>query len=217
MYDFDRFTPDTIAFLKSLKANNSREWFHSNRPAYEQGLKEPSKLFAESMCAALEHTTGVAHRSKIFRINRDLRFSKDKTPYNTHLHISFAPEEENGMWFFGLEPDNLSLGFGVFEFPKARLETVRQQLNGPLGARMMELTTTLEAAGLRIPEPALKRVPAGFEKDHPHSDALRRKGISAWKDFTNAEFVTKPKLVDRVMEQFRAFHPLKEFLDMLDL
>ena len=88
---FSGFSDETLAFLNGLKANNSRDWFDANRKSYEAAVKAPSKAFSDIMAGELERLTGTAQKPKIFRINRDIRFSKDKTPYNTHIHISWMP------------------------------------------------------------------------------------------------------------------------------
>ncbi|MEO9821529.1 MAG: DUF2461 domain-containing protein [Paracoccaceae bacterium] len=216
MAGFDTFSQEAVTFLQTLQANNSREWFADHKPIYEQHLKEPTKLFAADMCAALEQVTGIVHQAKIYRMHRDLRFSKDKTPYNAHLHISFASGDENGMWFFGLDPSSVALGFGVFEFPKPKLDTFRTKMAGPLGADLMQITNEFHANGFRVSEPALKRVPTGYDVNHAHAEVLRRKGISIWRDIGDTDFATQPYLVRRSIEEMQAFTPLRDFLVRLD-
>ncbi len=215
MSAFDHFNAEAVQFLRDLRATNTRDWFQTQKPVYETQIKVPAKAFAEAMQTALQDKTGVVHGSKIYRMHRDLRFSKDKRPYNAHLHISFDAEGEPGMWFFGLDPDKLTLGYGVFEFDKGRLPAVRDQLAGPAGRDLMDLIAGFETAGLRVSEPALKRVPAGFDKDHPHVPVLRRKGISVWRDYADPREATRPGLVERVMQEFEAFLPLRDFLNRL--
>ncbi len=84
---FSSFPTGTVLFLKGLRANNRRDWFNENKAAYEQDLEAPARAFCEVMRERLEALTGLSHDAKVYRIHRDLRFSKDKTPYNAHLHI----------------------------------------------------------------------------------------------------------------------------------
>ena len=215
MASFDSFSPEALSFLSDLKANNTKEWFAANKSTYGNYVKEPGKQFAGAMSLALRDATGLDHGSKIFRINRDVRFSKDKTPYNAHLHMAFVPKEQEGqppMWFFGLSPDKLSLGCGVLQYDKQALVAFRSAMAGPKGAELIQLTTGLRAAGLRVGEPELKRVPPGFDKDHPHGEALRRKGFAAWIDVADPAFVTEPHLVRNAIALFDQTMPVFRLL-----
>ena len=87
------FPGEAVQFLQDLKNNNTRDWFTQNKSTYEQVIKQPAQAYCELMCAELTSLTSMPHQSKIFRVHRDVRFSKDKTPYNAHLHISFFPDD----------------------------------------------------------------------------------------------------------------------------
>ncbi len=218
MASFDSFSPEALSFLSDLKTNNTKEWFAANKATYEIHLKEPGKQFADAMSLALRDVTGRDHGSKIFRIHRDVRFSKDKTPYNAHLHMAFMPKEQAGqppMWFFGLSPEKLSLGCGVFQYDKEALHIFRSEMAGPKGAELIRLTTELRAAGMRVGEPELKRVPSGFDKGHPHGEALRRKGFAVWIDVADPAFVTEPNLVKRATETFNKIMPVFRLLSQV--
>lgn len=176
----------TTDFLGALQANNDRRWFEAHKAEYLAHLKRPGEAFAEALAATLEAETGEAHAWRIFRIHRDVRFSKDKTPYNTHLRISLSPEGEcaegGPVWMFGLDPDRLTLGAGIFELTKPRLETWRTRADAPDGAAIVQLFSRLVQDGVRLSEPELKRVPSPFAQDHPRGELLRRKGLTAWID-----------------------------------
>ena len=106
------FPKETLSFLKDLKTNNNGDWFTKHKTDYEQTIKKPAEEFCPLMTEALSDLTGLPHKAKIFRIYRDVRFSKDKAPYNDHLHISFLPDLPKGPplgWHFGLEPGRLRL------------------------------------------------------------------------------------------------------------
>ena len=218
MSTFDSFSSEAIQFLTDLKANNSRDWFQTNKPVYEDHVKEPGKRFADALSVALGDLTGHRHHSKIFRINRDIRFSKDKTPYNAHLHIAFKPDIDAGqapMWFFGLSPTGLAMGCGVFQYEKAHLDRFRQAMSGAKGADLIALSRELDASGIRIGDPDLKRVPNGFDKYHRNGDALRRKGFAAWIDKDDPAFATQPALVSRTVDEFRRLLPVFDLLSEL--
>ncbi len=218
MAPFDSFSPEALSFLSDLKSNNTREWFTANKATYEWFLKEPSTQFAEAMSLALRDLTGCDHNSRIFRLHRDVRFSKDKTPYNAHLHMAFMPKDKVGqppMWFFGMSPEKLSLGCGVFQYDKDALVSFRSAMAGPKGADLIQLTSDLRAAGLRVGEPELKRVPSGFQKDHPQAEALRRKGFAAWIDVTDPAFAIEPNLVERTTRRFDQLMPVFRLLSQV--
>lgn len=218
MASFDSFSPEALSFLSDLKTNNTKEWFAANKATYEIHLKEPGKQFADAMSLALRDISACHHESKIFRIHRDVRFSKDKTPYNAHFHVAFMPKDLVGqppMWFFGLSPDKLSLGCGVFQYDKEALAAFRTAMAGPKGAELIQLTTDVRAAGMRVGEPELKRVPPCFEKDHPHGEALRRKGFAAWIDVSDPTFASEANLVKRTAEHFKQFMPAFRLLSQV--
>ncbi len=212
---FSGFSSEALRFLIDLKKNNTREWFNANKSVYEAALKKPSALFTDAMEAGLEDLTGARHTSKIYRIHRDVRFSKDKTPYNAHLHISFAPDLDlpsPPMWFFGLGTETLSLGCGVFGFEKSALRSFRERIVGGEGDQMAKTLAALSKKGVRIGEPDLKRVPSGYPKDHPHEDLLRYKGLSVWLDHNDCDVVTKPNVVAFCMKEFKKVLPVYEML-----
>jgi uncharacterized protein (TIGR02453 family) len=177
---------DTIDFLGRLRVNNDRQWFEAHRTDYDAHVKRPGEAFASALAGQLEAATGEPHDCRIFRIHRDVRFSKDKTPYNAHLHISFSPDggcKEGGpAWMFGLDPDGLTLGAGIFAFSAPRLDRWRAMVATPDGGPVAALIEQLGAEQVRVSEPELKRVPAPYPADHPRAELLRRKGLTAWID-----------------------------------
>ena len=181
---------NTIDFLGQLRANNDRQWFEAHRADYEHHLKHPAEAFARALADELEAATNEAHEYRIFRIHRDVRFSKDKTPYNAHLHISLSPNGEcrNGgpVWMFGLDQDGLTLGAGTFAFDKVQLDTWRALVDVDKGQSVVRILDQLASEGIRISEPELKRVPSPYPPDHARAALLRRKGLTAWIDCPEA-------------------------------
>jgi uncharacterized protein (TIGR02453 family) len=154
---FTGFPPELLVFLSDLRANNSREWFQAHRLLYERLLMEPSREFVRAMGAHLKqlgediHADPKVHGS-IFAINRDTRFSADKTPYKTHLDLWFwqgpGPSRERPGYFFRLTPERLILGAGMHAFSDGALERYRravlddelgQQRVAPLQRWLVEL------------------------------------------------------------------------------
>ena len=209
------FTEDSLTFFQDLKANNSRDWFQANKTRYEAGIKKPAAFFCAEICARMQEWTGMPHQSKIFRINRDLRFSKDKSPYNTHLHIAFtAPHGPASppAWMFGLSTDYLTIGCGVMAFAKGELDRYRQRVAGRGGIELEDQLSQLQSQGYRLSDADLKRVPAPYEKDHARADLLRHKGICLWYDFPNPELALSDDLVARCMDAFRPVLPIHNWL-----
>ncbi|MEM8951104.1 MAG: DUF2461 domain-containing protein [Pseudomonadota bacterium] len=215
--EFRGFSRKAVTFLSNLRDNNERAWFNDHKSDYEREIREPAKAFALDMGSALKELTGRAHGHKIFRIHRDVRFSKDKTPYNTHLHIAFIPESEKPSppcWFFGLDPDGLTLGTGIFAFDKDDLDSFRRRVLGPDGTRLSELVQRLEKEGIRFGKPDLKRIPSGYPNEHPAADLLRYKGFSAWTDHADSMTATDPALVWICGRDFARLKPVFDWLSL---
>ena len=212
---FEGFSSAAWVFLSDLKNNNTREWFAAHKPLYDADLKAPADAFAGVMASALSAMTELDHSAKVFRIYRDVRFSKDKTPYNPHLRIGFTPDTpatNRPMWFFGVDPQGFALGTGVFAFDKDALSAFRARVAGPDGKALAAMIDGLRNAGARISEPDLKRVPTGYPQDQNHGDLLRHKGLSAWRDFDDPGRLTRPDTVEFCLSEFTKIRPLFDAL-----
>jgi uncharacterized protein (TIGR02453 family) len=208
---FTGFPDETVGFLKALKKNNNRDWFNANKDQYESAIKGPAEQFCDDMTMRLRRVTGVDHKAKIFRIYRDVRFSKDKTPYNTHLHITLAPqtlEASPPAWYFGLDTSSIAFGAGYIMFDKARLESFRSAVDKGEGEKLAKLLDRLRKAGARVSEPELKRVPAPFSGDHPSGELLRRKSLSAWIDIGDLSAASRSDFADLGEANFKRLKPL---------
>ena len=172
------------AFLGELAANNEKLWWEANKGRYVDDLKGPATALLDHMAADLAARTGDPVTTKLFRPHRDVRFSKDKTPYNTHLHMLWTRQagasHDPGI-FFGISPDYVSLGGGIMGFEKPALEEWRKMVDLD-GDRIAGVIAKVAGAGFELRAPDLKRVPAPFDKDHPHADLLKRKGLVMWKE-----------------------------------
>ncbi|WP_299354471.1 TIGR02453 family protein [uncultured Shimia sp.] len=208
---FDTLVPDARRFLGDLSASNNREWFTANKSYYEADLKAPALAFLDVVGARLEKMTGAPVETKLFRPHRDVRFSKDKTPYHTHLHMLWSQGGLN--WFFGVAPDYISVGAGVFGFDKDALVRWREAADSNGGA-IAAMIATLTDNGARLGEPELKRVPAPFDKDHPHGALLRRKGLTLWFD-TDEAALKKGGLTAWVETAFSELLPVQTALRSL--
>jgi uncharacterized protein (TIGR02453 family) len=212
---FPGFPPDAMDFLAALKANNDRAWFAANRATYERAIRGPTEAFVAVITPRLEALAASPVTAKVFRLHRDVRFSKDKSPYNAHLHIGFAAgDRQSGSGFyFGLEPDRLHLGAGAFEFGGRVLDSYRAAAaDEAAGPALADLLAALGRAGFRVDEPTLKRVPAPYDAHHPRGELLRRKGVTAWRELTDRSLIQGPELLDEVISTFRALAPLNQWI-----
>lgn len=203
--DLPQIIENAREFLAELKANNNRDWFQDNKKAYEAKVKNPGTSLGEGFAESLAALTGSGMKHKLFRINRDIRFSKDKTPYNTHLHLSWTGGGA-AAFMFGVSPDYVTAGAGVFGLQKEPLDRFRAAIDAH-GDELSAEIDSLVKQGYRIDEPELKRVPAPYDKDHPHGGLLRRKSLALWRDFDGP--------VDDValFKAFEALLPIYRFLN----
>lgn len=206
---FGTLVTEARAFLNELKDNNDRDWFKANKGRYDASIRLPAKAFGAVIGAGLEDLTGTPHSTKLFRPNRDVRFSKDKTPYTTHMHILWSPGPGAPGWFFGVAPDYVTAGCGVMAFDKAQLAGFRARVDAD-GAAIAALLDGLTSEGYRLDPPELKRVPPPFPKDHAHGELLRRKSLALWRDVSGPGDPT-----GRIMTAFRELKPVFDLIRTL--
>lgn len=209
------FSNETLDFLTALARNNRRDWFEANRAWYEAAVKDPAKGLAARLNAGIESFTGLAHRPRIFRIHRDVRFSKYKTLYNSHVHMSFVPQDGGDpppAWMMGLSPDCFTLGCGLFAFGKSDLAAWREEVCSERGEGIARLRADARADRIRLSPPELKRVPAPHAGDHPRADLLRHKGIVGWIDGDGPQDGLGPDAHRRALDAFARLRPLFDAL-----
>jgi len=168
-------------FFHQLALNNAKPWFEERKDFYVSEIKKPAELLAEVMADELTRMTGKPLKSKLFRIYRDVRFSKDRTPYNPHLHLSWSqPGEDAPSWFLGSSPDYLMLCAGVVGLSGDALTSYRTFIDqrGVVVARLIE--TAMRDAQAELSDfgaTPLKRVPKPYAPDHPQAELLKRKSL----------------------------------------
>ncbi|WNO07758.1 DUF2461 domain-containing protein [Teredinibacter sp. KSP-S5-2] len=222
---FEGFSKHAVTFLNELANNNNRSWFHENKLRYEEHIKQPSTEFAELMANELSMMAGCQLLPKVFRIHRDVRFSRDKTPYNTWIHMAFFPYTETGKpepgfrgFYFGLELDHLSLGAGCFEMPKNKLARYRQKVAyTDFAANLTNLMQQYrQQPNLEVEGPDLKRVPSQFDGEHPFADLLRYKQVLSFHRGHIPSELHSDSCVHYVADIYKQFVPLFELLGELD-
>jgi uncharacterized protein (TIGR02453 family) len=219
---FDGFRKETVRFLAGLRAHNDRDWFEAHRRDYEEAYLAPAIAFAEALAPRLrkiEPDVNVEPRvnGSIMRINRDIRFSKDKSPYKDHLDLWFWTGDRKGWdssgFWFRLTPDQLMLGTGMHGFAPEALARYRAAvLDARKGAALAATVAKLRKAGYEVGTEAYKKTPAGVPADHPRAALLRHGGLHAgWQGKHPAPLGTA-KFVDFAAKHYAAVAPLHRWL-----
>lgn len=186
---FDGFPPAGLAFLAGLAADNSKSFFDAHRETYETALLEPARAFGVELGDELRHRVSPGIHAdprvnvSIFRLNRDIRFSKDKRPYKAHLDLwlleGSGPSRACPGFFLRLAPDRLILGSGMHRFEKGALDTYREAVAADESGRALERAVgeATGRSGAVLGGTAFKRVPAGFDPAHPRAELLKHDGL----------------------------------------
>lgn len=214
------FQTETFRFLEALAANNSREWFEANKTDYQRFVKKPADLFRPALQEALAEHTGRALASKQFRINRDLRFSKDKTPYNAHIRMAFWPtgtafegkDAQPPSFFLSIEADHIRFGTGCMAFSKLVLGSYLNALETGGGNEIADLLAQLQKEGFEVSEPDLAKVPRGFPKDHAHAELARHRGLATWKILPDTGTVLGDGAIAALVESWAPTLPFWRYL-----
>ena len=209
MPDFSTLIPSAQRFYADLAANNTRDWWQAHRATYDDALRDPALALLDALSAPLADLTCAPVQTKLFRPHRDVRFSRDKTPYTTHLHMMWHMQSDapqSPVFFFGIGVDYVTIGAGIMEFDKPVLTNWRQMVDLDT-ARITGIVGAVTAHGFTLRAPALKRVPPPYAQDHPAAELLRMKGVVASRELTG----TAP-LPDRIMQGFMQIWPLNALL-----
>ena len=174
-------------FYADLAANNAKSWWDENRGTYDTALKPAALELLDDLAQNIADIAGEPIKSKLFRPHRDVRFSKDKTPYKTHLHMMWTYDSgarQNPVFFFGIGINYVTVGAGMMGFDKPVLEDWRKFVDLDT-KRIMGIMDGIANHGFHLREPALKRVPTAYPADHPAGHLLRMKGCVATTDIGN--------------------------------
>jgi uncharacterized protein (TIGR02453 family) len=209
MSDYKTLIADARQFYTALAANNTRDWWQDNKATYDTQLKAPAQALLEELTPKLTDLANAEIKSKLFRPHRDVRFSKDKTPYNTHLHMMWqivGDAPQNPVFFFGIGTDYVTTGVGMMGFDKPVLTNWRKMLDLDT-KRIMGIVDAVTTQGFALREPALKRVPSPYDQDHPAAQLLRMKGFVASRELKGDK-----ALPDQIMGACKTAWPLNALL-----
>ena len=212
----------TVKFLTALSRNNEKAWFDAHRAEYDAFFIEPAKTFVEAMAAPLKKLDAKLQaqprvNGSILRINRDVRFSKDKTPYKDHLDLWFWSGAKKGWdssgFFFRLTPTKLLLGAGMHGFVPPVLAQYRQNvLSDKRGAELAKLAAKLQKKGYSLGGETYKKTPQGVPADHPRAALLKHSGLHCGWEGKHPKELGSARLVNFVIERFADVTPLHLWL-----
>ena len=185
--------PDIFTFYKDLDKNNNREWFESQKAKFK-ALESEVKDFNEIVKYGLEETDDI-EKVKMFRIYRDVRFSKNKTPYKTHIGVSFHRKKPNlrGGYYMHLAPQNSFIASGFWNPSPKDLIRIRRDLEMDAQELRDVITDfTFKKAWGKLQGDVVKTSPKGFNIDHPNIDLIRHKQFLFVKRFDDCLLYTSP-------------------------
>lgn len=204
-----QFEKSSFQYLKDLQKNNNREWFAEHKPRFKEA-QDNAKAFYGAIQDRL-NTHDEIEKMKIFRIYRDVRFSKDKTPYKAHFAGSFSRlgKHLRGGYYLRIRPGESFLAGGFWEPNKDDLFRIRKEIEldaSEIKGILNDPTYVKYFGGKFDSFSELKTAPRGFDKDHPDVDLLRKKGFIATRSFTDKEVLDK-NFINEVDASFQALRP----------
>ncbi len=210
----------TISFLRELKDNNNKEWFDLHRKDYEGAKSDYLKLVSQileklkTIDPALENLEA---KKCVFRINRDVRFSKNKDPYKTNMGSFYSKggkAVECAGYYFHLEPGSCFIGGGYWMPQGPDLKKIRSEIDYNLEefTGILQEKTMKKYFGELSQEARLSRPPQGYDADNPAVEYLKLKSFTVTSPLPDEE-LTNPKLLSNIVDHFRAMKPLVHFLN----
>ena len=210
-------------FLKALDENNSKAWFDEHRTEYQDNFVEPAKLFVAEMADLLSTLSADLKAEpriggSILRINRDIRFSKDKRPYKNWLGIMFWQGEGRNRecpgFFLRVDATGLGVGGGMHGFTPPQLERYRAAVVDPKWGKALDraLRAVRENGPYELGDAELKRIPAGNAADHPRAVLLRHKSLYAWFDEPHPEALFSGGATNYCFGHIGRLRPLQKWL-----
>jgi uncharacterized protein (TIGR02453 family) len=191
-------------FYAELEQNNNRQWWLENKSRYETLVREP----LTAMLALLEPSFGPA---KIFRPNRDVRFSPDKSPYKT-AQGALASFQEGVGYYVQLSADGLLVGGGCHTSSPAQLARFRNSVDATgTGEALERIVRRVSEAGFTVEGERLKTVPRGFPREHPRAELLKYKSLSAGRELGQPDWLSTPAAAEEVARLWEQLRPLVEW------
>jgi uncharacterized protein (TIGR02453 family) len=196
---FEGWKGDFVGFFRGLELDNSKRYFEAHREQYEQEVRRP----LEELVSELEPVLGPG---KLFRINRDIRFSADKSPYKTNVAAVV------GRLYVHLDSRSFFVATGAHHPATPWLARYREAVAGPAGEELARWVERMRAAGLSVGGNEMKTAPRGYDRDHPRIELLRWREVGAGRHWSIEPWIATPAARDRVVEAWEAMRPLADWL-----
>jgi len=219
---FKGFPKETLEFLAALRTNNDKKWFDAHRADYESYFVEPAKDFVAALAPRLKTIDRKIHaepriNGSILRIQRDVRFARDKSPYKDHLDLWFWTGEEKGWdssgFFLRLTPDMLVLGAGMHAFGGAKLARYRRAvLDAKKGAALAKAVARARKDGYEVGEERYINTPKGTPHDHPRASLLKHGALYAGWQGGHPKELHRSAFVPFVTRHYKAIAPIHAWL-----
>ncbi len=211
------FGRETFRFLRDLADNNDREWFRANRARYEERVRDPALRFIQDFAAELGKLSGHfrAGPRALFRIHRDTRFSKDKSPYKIYTGIQFRHDRAKDVhapgYYLHIEPSGVFAGVGIWRPDSISLRAIRERIAEKPAEWKKATRAKRFRESLNLQGDRLKRAPKGFDAEHPLVDDLRWKDFIAIRNLPQS-FVAGADLPKELAALYRSGSPFMRFL-----
>jgi uncharacterized protein (TIGR02453 family) len=224
---FAGFPAEGLRFLADLAKNNEREWFEAHKEAYRESVLAPARdlVFAlgerlkKAISPGIVYDTAANGSGSLLRIYRDLRFSADKRPYNPYVRLVFwegaRKKMENPSFFIRIAPDGVNVYAGIHVFQKPILTAYREAVvDDRLGPELEDAIASVEQAGAyTVGGEHYKRVPRGYDAEHPRADLLRYNGLWAHTaDPADPAVIVTPELLEVCLAHCVDMAPLHHWL-----
>lgn len=202
---FAGFPPDALELYAGLEADNSRAYWQDHKGTYEATVREPMLALLD----ALEDEFGPA---KLFRPNRDIRFSADKSPYKTHQG-AFVADARGGGWYVQVSADGLLAGGGFRAHSPGETKRFRAAVDAPAsGVELEKLLASLARKGFEQHGEAVRTTPRGYPADHPRIGTLRLKEVMVTRQFGAPDWLGTEQALSEVRTAWRDVRPLVEWV-----
>ena len=202
---FTGFPTGALGFYAGLEADNSKAYWTDHKEQWERLARAPMLALVD----ALEEEFGEA---KLFRPNRDIRFSADKSPYKTHLGAFVTAEPSSG-YYVEISATGLRAGGGFRAHSTAQTASLRRAVDAPAsGERLESLLDGLRRKGFEVHGEKVRTTPRGYAADHPRIETLRHKELMVIRDFGDPDWLATKSALTRVRDTWRAIRPLNKWV-----
>jgi uncharacterized protein (TIGR02453 family) len=219
--EFAGMPDEGLAFLEDLEERNTKDFFDANKAVFRDQVQAPFAALVEAAAGRLRRTVPNLEQPKIFRIYRDLRFAKDKTPYKTSMSASVPsrPREEGGPgidtgFYVNVGPAGLYTASGLYHPGRPELERVRAAMADPdTGAELEAIVRRAAGKGLEPWLDPLQRMPRPWPADHPRAGLLRARSLVLNRQHERAPWLQTAELLDHLVADWKAMIPFNRWLE----